>query len=1044
MPSKKPAKTRRIGSWEIGRTIGKGSSGHVRIARHIATGEYAAVKIVSKHALVSSRLSMSNAGEEEDKILLAIEREIVIMKLIDHPNVLSLYDVWETKSELYLVMEYVEGGELFDYLVSKGRLPRVEALHYFQQIIHAVDYCHRFNIAHRDLKPENLLLDREKNIKVADFGMAAWEGGDAMLDTSCGSPHYASPEVVAGNAYHGSISDIWSCGVILYALLAGRLPFDDDNVRALLNKVREGDFIMPTDIEPAAKNLLRRMLEKDVTKRITMAEILKHPFYLSRPPRPMKGADVHPPSLAEVKRPVDSEDEIDPDIFRNLQTLWHGTPEADIITALTNNEQTWEKAVYHLLLKYRAKQLETYNMDDDDNPPETKKRVHKRNPTPPLKQAQLLTTSPRKLLPLPPPAKDVQALHNSPLLLSTSREYEALSRPSAPTPDTAYAVIKCPSAILPVIDPVEKMSAEISSEASPRGPQAVTQSTKPVHFPVAVPEITLQGASPIRHNPYRHVSAISTRSFESNGTTALPPFPPLQIPQVQDESIRQFFKQIADQLSKIQIRQSMIAQGTGVPGNSPDLQALALAALNFATNPDGAAVFRSTISAAPPPPTPLDGAFNFMKGDSGYGVAPEEYEAPRSQRNSTHEYSYPATGHINRSSIGASSVAYGLGITNYRDIHTGPSAPRPPFRNNSEYFPRLSATLSRRDTPPLRSGPHSRIKTFLNASDGTSDKENGPRGRRESAHGSLIDEPYPGDMVDRGHVGKPAANSHKVPGPTNTLKPRSSIRSDGASRRTPMGEKHVQIILPQEDAIWTASKIKRRSIQVDDSPYMSDAGSTWTTTTMNSIFPSIPRSMVQNPKRTWFTNLFNFKPASYSLLSVYDPRTTRDECKNLLRTVGVSVVVQNSESVGGGVLKCKLDEVRDPAGVMAIVKAVRFRVECHQTSSSHTAAGYVTSLTLVQEKGALSSFKLLFNRLRREWELDVPGELHNRSQRGSYHAGQTNTLRLVSTPTGGSGSSAGYAPGPYAPSIWSSAGAPSPALSAGGRFIEPDYLSPNF
>jgi serine/threonine protein kinase len=155
---------------------------------------------------------MSEAGARQDKVLLGIEREIVIMKLIDHPNVLNLYDVWETKTELYapflrifatelttsyLIMEYVPGGELFDYLVKRGRLPVSEALHYFQQIIHAVDYCHRFNICHRDLKPENLLLDKDKNIKVADFGMAAWEAGERMLETSCGSPHYASPEIVA-------------------------------------------------------------------------------------------------------------------------------------------------------------------------------------------------------------------------------------------------------------------------------------------------------------------------------------------------------------------------------------------------------------------------------------------------------------------------------------------------------------------------------------------------------------------------------------------------------------------------------------------------------------------------------------------------------------------------------------------------------------------------------------------------------------------------------------------------------------------------------
>lgn len=167
-------------------------------------------------------------------------------------------------------MEYVEGGELFDYLVSRGRLPVDEALHYFQQIIFAVDYCHRFNIAHRDLKPENLLLDKARNIKVADFGMAAWEGGVGMLETSCGSPHYASPEVVEGRSYHGSTSDIWSCGVILFALLAGRLPFDDENIRTLLEKVKLGKYAMPNDIDPAAKDLIARMLQKDVAKRITV------------------------------------------------------------------------------------------------------------------------------------------------------------------------------------------------------------------------------------------------------------------------------------------------------------------------------------------------------------------------------------------------------------------------------------------------------------------------------------------------------------------------------------------------------------------------------------------------------------------------------------------------------------------------------------------------------------------------------------------------------------------------------------------------------
>ncbi|KAA1098558.1 hypothetical protein PGT21_036476 [Puccinia graminis f. sp. tritici] len=260
---------RLVGPWKLGKTIGKGFSGRVKIAKHTVTGHPAAVKIVPRHLLPNSRMSINQAGAHADKRLLGIEREIVIMKLIDHPNVMRLYDVYENSHEIYLVMEYVEGGELFEYLVSRGRLSEDEALNYFQQIIRGVDYCHRFNICHRDLKPENLLLDKANNIKIADFGMAAWEASGKLLETSCGSPHYASPEIVAGINYHGSSSDIWSCGVILFALLTGRLPFDDENVSDLLTKVRIGVFNMPSDISGAVQNLIRGMLTVDPTKRLT-------------------------------------------------------------------------------------------------------------------------------------------------------------------------------------------------------------------------------------------------------------------------------------------------------------------------------------------------------------------------------------------------------------------------------------------------------------------------------------------------------------------------------------------------------------------------------------------------------------------------------------------------------------------------------------------------------------------------------------------------------------------------------------------------------
>lgn len=309
-----------IGLWKIGRTIGKGSSGRVRIARHVKTHQLAAVKIVSKSTIMNS-VNRPGSGNA----FFNIEREIVIMKLIDHPNILRLYDVWETNSDLYLILEYVEGGELFDYLCNKGPLSTAEALGYFQQIIFAVDYCHRLNIAHRDLKPENLLMDRDKNIKIADFGMAAWQAGsnNGLLQTSCGSPHYAAPEVIMGKEYDGRASDIWSCGVILFALLAGHLPFDDEDLTTLLEKVKSGKYDVPLRIDSMAKDLISRMLVNDPEQRITMAEILQHPFFLSQE---RKVLDQRVPDLNFMARPVPREVDIDQSILANLRTLWHGTP----------------------------------------------------------------------------------------------------------------------------------------------------------------------------------------------------------------------------------------------------------------------------------------------------------------------------------------------------------------------------------------------------------------------------------------------------------------------------------------------------------------------------------------------------------------------------------------------------------------------------------------------------------------------------------------------------------------------------------------------
>ncbi|KAI8613279.1 kinase-like domain-containing protein, partial [Chytriomyces sp. MP71] len=264
----------RIGPYYLGKTLGVGSTGRVKLGTHMTTSQRVAIKIIPKDTL-SEAATTAKAHKLNEKT----EREITIMKLIQHPNVMQLYDVYESEKELYLILEHIEGGELFDYLVQQGRLTESEALDFFQQICFGVDYCHRHLICHRDLKPENLLLDKHNTVKVADFGMASLQVMGKMLETSCGSPHYASPEIIKGIKYDGVAADVWSCGVILYALLTGNLPFDDENIRKLLGKVKTGTFHIPDHISPPARDLLLRMLVVDPAGRIALSSVFSHPWF---------------------------------------------------------------------------------------------------------------------------------------------------------------------------------------------------------------------------------------------------------------------------------------------------------------------------------------------------------------------------------------------------------------------------------------------------------------------------------------------------------------------------------------------------------------------------------------------------------------------------------------------------------------------------------------------------------------------------------------------------------------------------------------------
>ncbi|TMS37184.1 hypothetical protein L596_004164 [Steinernema carpocapsae] len=307
----------------------------VKTGTHCITGRKVAIKIVNKEKL-------------SDSVLQKVEREIAIMKLIEHPHVLHLFDVYENKKYLYLLLEHVSGGELFDYLVRKGRLMAKEARKFFRQIISALDFCHAHNICHRDLKPENLLLDERNNIKVADFGMASLQVEGSMLETSCGSPHYACPEVIRGEKYDGRKADVWSCGVILYALLVGALPFDDDNLRNLLEKVKKGVFHIPHFVPSDCQNLLRSMIEVDPHKRFSLSDVFKHPWVAGSSKTEL---ELELPMAQVVQTHIiPSEENIDPDVFRHMNSLGCFKDKEKLIRELLSTKHNTEKMVYFLLL----------------------------------------------------------------------------------------------------------------------------------------------------------------------------------------------------------------------------------------------------------------------------------------------------------------------------------------------------------------------------------------------------------------------------------------------------------------------------------------------------------------------------------------------------------------------------------------------------------------------------------------------------------------------------------------------------------------------
>jgi len=360
-----------LAQYRLGKTLGIGAFGKVKLAHHLLTGLKVAVKILNKGKIKHMEMTEK------------VRREINILKMCTHPHIIRLYEVIDTPSDIFVIMEFVPGGELFDYIVSRGRLPPDEARHFFHQIVSGIEYCHHHKIVHRDLKPENLLLDADNNLKIADFGLSNVAHDGDFLRTSCGSPNYAAPEVISGNLYAGPEVDVWSCGVILYALLCGTLPFDDESIPNLFKKIKSGMYSLPSHLSQSSRELILRMLVVDPIKRITIAEVRQHPWYQHKLPAYL----TLPPAMIERQ-----ERYIDREIVEKVCQLQIRGVNPEVVADAINtadaggsnapkNQQKHElKVTYELLLdeKRHKKRIEDVVLalqDSSTTPPSASPRI---------------------------------------------------------------------------------------------------------------------------------------------------------------------------------------------------------------------------------------------------------------------------------------------------------------------------------------------------------------------------------------------------------------------------------------------------------------------------------------------------------------------------------------------------------------------------------------------------------------------------------------------------------------------------------------------
>ena len=330
---------RSIGNYMLSKTIGEGTFGKVKLGVHLLTGEKVAVKVLEKDRI-------TDKGDVK-----RVTREIQILKHIQHPHVINLLEVIEKPKHIYLVTEYVGGGELFEFIVAHGRLQETQACRIFRQVVVAVDACHALGVAHRDLKPENMLIDDECNVKLIDFGLSnTFESPSALLRTACGSPCYAAPEMIAGKRYLGAVADIWSLGVCLFAMLCGYLPFEDPDTPVLYKKILAGSYAVADHVSTDARDLLAGLLTIDPAKRFTVREIYQHPWFVRRCVEPL----VPPLSLHPENLPAMTSTPVEPLVLAQLEAM--GMSRDYCVQCLAERKRNHTTAAYFLL---RTRHLRT-------------------------------------------------------------------------------------------------------------------------------------------------------------------------------------------------------------------------------------------------------------------------------------------------------------------------------------------------------------------------------------------------------------------------------------------------------------------------------------------------------------------------------------------------------------------------------------------------------------------------------------------------------------------------------------------------------------